>query len=316
MTPSPDVSVVLPVYNDERHVRRSLESVLDQQFESFEVIVIDDGSTDGTRDNLRAYESDERLTVVEHQENRGLPVALNTGIDRASGTYIMRQDADDVSKPGRMSAQFDFLESHPEVAVVTTAVQVIDGDGTTRYTLTGPERPGKILAEQNSIIHGAVMARRDALLDVGKYDEFFRFCQDYELWMRLYRAGYDIRTLKEPLYQLRREDSLLSVERRRKITLYGLLARAPPDRKSTLQHLASENGLDAVYSKLTTSEQGRYHQRLALAHLEHGNRVAAIRSAVTGTIKRPLTRKTYAYLALSFLPNQITTKAIGRIRGR
>lgn len=219
MVGTPTVSIVLPVYNDDEHVDTSIESVLMQSFESVELLVIDDGSTDATRQRLEEYSSDPRLTVVRHVENQGLPTALNTGLGHATGTYVMRQDADDRSLPGRLQAQCNYLSANPDIAAVTSGVEVIDDNGNVLHTLTGPVDPAAQLQSQNSIIHGATMLRREVLEEVGGYDEFFRFCQDYDLWVRLHRAGHRIRTIQRPMYQLRREAELLTVDRRRQIAL-------------------------------------------------------------------------------------------------
>lgn len=316
MSDTPDVSVVVPVYNDDEYIEAAIESVLEQSVESVEVLVIDDGSTDDTRQRLEQYRSEPRLTVISHAENQGLPAALNTGLEHATGTYVMRQDADDCSLPGRLQDQYDYLSANSDVAVVTSGVEVIDDAGDVLYTLTGPIDPGPQLQSQNSIVHGATMFRRDAVEAVGGYDEFFRFCQDYDLWIRLRRANYRIRTIQRPLYQLRREAELLTVERRRKIALYGLIARLPADLKQRAKQRTATDGLAAAYDLLPTAKQGQYHRQLTLANIENRNQFSAIQNGVKSVLNCPLSAKSYGYLGISLLPGPVADRAIAKVSGR
>jgi hypothetical protein len=159
------------------------------------------------------------------------------------------------------------------------------------------------------------MMRKDAVIDAGGYDEFFQFCQDYDLWVRMYREGNQIRTIQEPLYQLRRDSSTLSVERRRRIALYGILARAPPERKEELKKQAKTK-LEAVYRGHYSEEQARYHQRMTLANLENRKRSQAMRHALAGIKKMPLVINSYAYLGVTLLPHPIARKALNSVEGR
>lgn len=316
MPTTPAVSVVLPVYNDEEYVETAIDSVLKQSFESLELLIVDDGSTDNTRTCLEKYNSKSQVVVIEHEENRGLPAALNTGLEHATGRYVMRQDADDRSLPGRIQAQYDYLTSNSDVAVVTSGVEVIDDDDNMLYTLSGPVNPGPQLQSQNSVVHGATMFRRKAVENLSGYDEFFRFCQDYDLWIRLHRAGYPIRTIQQPLYQLRREAELLSVERRRKIALYGLLARMAEDKKEQCKQRAMTEGLDAIYGTLSTAKQGRYHRQLTLANIENQDRTAALWNGVQCVLKCPGQLKSYLYLGVSLLPRTLANQILSNISGR
>src|SRR5271170_1107899 len=123
---TPRVSLVLAVYNGERHLPQSLESVLGQTFRDFELIVVDDGSTDRTPEILDGVARVDPRVVVVRQENRGLTASLIRGIGMARGTYVARQDADDVSKPERLGRQVAHLDAHPSIAALGTSADVID----------------------------------------------------------------------------------------------------------------------------------------------------------------------------------------------
>ena len=115
-TKEPLVTVLLPAYNSEAFVRESLQSILDQTFTDFELIVIDDASTDGTVALVKAFQ-DSRIRLVQKPHNTGYTDSLNNGIRLARGRYIARMDADDISLPHRFQKQVQFLDAHPDVAL-------------------------------------------------------------------------------------------------------------------------------------------------------------------------------------------------------
>src|SRR5487761_1866149 len=126
---NPTVSVVMSVYNSEAFLESSINSVLTQTLGDFEFIVINDGSSDTSKDIISNFAAlDNRIKVVTHKRNRGLIAGLNHGVQLATGKYIARQDADDVSSPSRLKKQVEYLHAHPEVGLVGTNYKVIDSD--------------------------------------------------------------------------------------------------------------------------------------------------------------------------------------------
>ena len=184
------VSVIMSVYNGQKHLREAVESILGQTFTDFEFIVVDDGSTDSTWKILTSYH-DQRIALVRSQENLGLSKSLNRGLKIARGEYIARQDADDVSFPARLTTQLEYLCSHSHVGLLGTAYHVIDTKGrriaTHRQPLTDTEIRWQMLFH-NAFCHTSVMFRRE-LIDTGEppYSEGLRYSQDYDLWARLLR---------------------------------------------------------------------------------------------------------------------------------
>ena len=188
-TPSePLVSVVMPAYNVAWCIGRAVDSVLAQDFRPCELIVVNDGSTDGTRALLEGYGA--AITVI-NQENRGMSAARNAGIRRARGTYVAFLDADDWWLAGKLSRQVELMRGHPEIGFSSTTVRVEDDDGRLLNLWRCPNGSTEILATlfaQNAAIAGgcsAVMARRDLLGRVGLFDESLRGFEDPDLWMRL-----------------------------------------------------------------------------------------------------------------------------------
>ncbi|HTB63406.1 MAG TPA: glycosyltransferase [Opitutales bacterium] len=184
----PLISVVLPVHNAARYVAVAVESILAQSFGDFELLLINDGSTDGSLDILQNYTSDARVRLIT-QEQSGLVKALNRGWREARGKYIARMDADDISLLHRFAQQVKFMEAHPEVAVLGGAAQCIDENGQKiekvyRYPIEDAEI--KAALRTNSVlVHPATMIRRDALAEVGGYRAAFVDAEDYDLWLRL-----------------------------------------------------------------------------------------------------------------------------------
>src|SRR5689334_5445893 len=121
----PRVTVVMPAYNAARYVTEAITGVLNQSYRDFELIVVDDGSSDDTRDVIAAFR-DDRLVLVEHDANRGVAAALNTGLQLAHGEYIAVQHADDISLPQRLAAQVAALDRDPELVIVGSSYELID----------------------------------------------------------------------------------------------------------------------------------------------------------------------------------------------
>lgn len=221
---APSVAVLMAVYNDERFVRRAVESILAQSLAEFRFLVIDDGSTDASGDILAAC-GDARLEVV-HQANAGLAAALNRGIGilRQRGVaLIARQDGDDASAPDRLARQVDFLAAHPEVAACGANAHYIDAHGEIIGTSVVPQSPYLVRWELRhnlrGMIHSATTFRTDALVAVGGYREHFRHGEDFDLFVRL-AERFDLANLPEFLYRIRLDPQSLSVGNAERNTIY------------------------------------------------------------------------------------------------
>ena len=207
----PKVSVAMSVYNGEEYLRTSIESVLSQSFDDFEFIIVDDGSTDRSGEILRSY-TDSRILLLE-QSNQGVATALNHALRFAHGEYVARQDADDISLLERFAREVEFLDAHPEVAVVGTAASLIDRTGRRFSTFMPFVRHERLVKELKRgfcpLMHGAVMLRRAALSQCGVYNPVFSHLQDVELWLRLSQS-HRLANIREVLYQFRKHDSSIT----------------------------------------------------------------------------------------------------------
>lgn len=227
---APAVSVVMSVYNGADTLAATLESVLAQQGCDFEFIVVDDGSSDGAGAVLDVYAArDSRLRVI-HQANTGLTRALVVGCAAARGDFIARQDAGDVSLPGRLRLQNELLRERTDVVLVCAACRVLGPRGELLFELS---REGDALSEGLSLLdvnrikgpphHGTTMFRREAYLQVGGYRPPFVVAQDIDLWLRLAEVGH-CWGLKEVGYEATLEANSISGRRRGEQMLLGTLA--------------------------------------------------------------------------------------------
>lgn len=225
----PAVSVILPARNAERTVEAAVASVLQQSFGDFELIIVEDGSSNETLDRVRrAAGADGRVKVLDGGR-RGTTAAINQGVAAASGRYIARQDADDVSMPRRFERQVAVLEERPELCAVGTAALVIDEAGESTRQL--PMRYGAAAVRDGlqtarvSPVHGSMMIRRDRLSEVGGYRPAFVTSQDYDLWLRFVER-WDMDNIADPLYGWRLSASSIYADHRHTQLLYSGVALA------------------------------------------------------------------------------------------
>lgn len=212
----PTVSVVLSVYNGRPYLEEAVKSILDQTLSDFEFIIVNDGSTDGTREVLdRFADRDERIRCV-HQENRGLIASLNRGLDMARGEYIARMDADDIAHPERLQAQVRFLEANPDVGVLGTQVERIDETGNPDGKWEFPTDPDQVawrLLFGTCLCHPSVMMRASLVQDLGGYVTWATHGEDYELWTRALLKS-QLANLPETLLKYRRHEETVSEQNR------------------------------------------------------------------------------------------------------
>lgn len=187
------VTVLMPVYNAGLFLRETIESILCQTWSDFEFLIINDGSTDSSREIILSFD-DPRIRLVDNQSNIGLTKSLNRGLQLAIGEYVARQDADDISYRKRFERQVKFMSSHPEVVLLGTRARAINEKGKPQREDLLRIPVGSLairwyLIFQNAFIHSSVMFRRSIIWEkLGGYDESFERAQDYELWSRTARS--------------------------------------------------------------------------------------------------------------------------------
>lgn len=228
---SPRVSVVITTYNEEAFIRDALESILEQTLSDFEIVVVDDGSEDSTRDILAEYEDSERIQIF-YSEHVGRSGALNTAIVEARGEYIAVVDPDDISAENRLEAQAAYLDNHPDVGIVGSAYVAKNQIRSESYIREYPTDDATIrqaMAKYIPIPHSSMMARREALIQAGLYDGTRKSIVDLDLMIRV-AVDWKVANLSEPLItrSIREESSFHSMfsSTRRHFKLFGLHLKA------------------------------------------------------------------------------------------
>jgi len=203
----PKVTALMSVYNGEKYLREAVESILNQTFEDFEFIIINDGSSDSSRDKILSYK-DSRIRFIENEKNLGLTKSLNRGLRIAKGKYIARIDVDDISMPGRFEKQVSFLDEHKEIALVGSWIQIINPQSGEVFVLKYDCDPVIIkwtLLFKNPIAHSSAFFRKEIIEEMGYYKEKYKYAQDFDLWFRISRR-YKIANIAEVLVKYRIHD--------------------------------------------------------------------------------------------------------------
>lgn len=214
MSKSP-VTVLLPVHNAQRYLRAAVGSVLRQTFRDFELIVVDDGSTDASAGILQAFARQDRRVRVITRTQSGIVGALNDGLKAGGGDLVVRMDADDIAEPGRLAAQVQFMATHPRCVAVGTDVLFTDPEGgplIRRNPATAHERimDQLLVGNGGALIHPSVMFRREAMERVGQYRERYQWIEDLDIYLRLSEVG-ELANLAE--VHLRYRQHLKSINR-------------------------------------------------------------------------------------------------------
>lgn len=315
MTQPPRISVILPVFNAESHLVESIKSVLNQSYNDFELIIINDGSSDGSQKIIEKFAKDDsRIKQVNHKKNLGLIDSLNEGLARAKGEFIARQDADDISASNRFLEQVKYLEAHVDIGVLGSNYIVMDDGGRDRWTTNVFTHPDDIklgLVFSNQMGHGSVMIRKTSLGNA-RFDKKYKSAEDYDLWARLSKTTR-IANLKEPLYSWRShknsitsKDNIEMDDMRFKIrdrefqalkngyTGYKLFSFHPFSiRNGLVSYLKKKNGLC---------------RDLALLYGLSNQRVLAVVSLLLGIILSPLQSNNYRQLFFTlFYKSKLST---------
>ncbi|MCL1981896.1 MAG: glycosyltransferase [Clostridiales bacterium] len=196
---TPQITVLMSVYNGESYLAEAVDSILGQTFSDFIFLILDDASTDATPEMLKRYAArDNRITIITNERNLGLAASLNRGISHIDTPYIARMDADDISLPERLEKQLAFIESQPETVALGSWVEAIDAAGAPvesqwfmdiRRYLDHADICKALLLGQSVLVHPSAMLRTVPLKNIGGYRACFRYAQDYDLWLRLLPIG-------------------------------------------------------------------------------------------------------------------------------
>jgi glycosyltransferase involved in cell wall biosynthesis len=267
----------MPVHNAERYLSEAIGSILSQTFSDFELIIINDGSTDRSLQIIQSF-YDQRIKLISHP-NRGLAASLNAGIKIARGKYIARMDADDISCPDRLSLQFYYMEQHPECVLSSGAVEYIDAEGVSLYTRSLPAEDIKIKAGlplHVQIIHPACILQRAVFSKTSGYrEDIKKHIEDILLWNELSELGL-FANLKEVLLRYRISPGSITghsrfcAMRKNRIVLKLLAKKQLSSRELRfLENLGKEP---------ESGKKARYFWRLGLIYMSRRDYAAAVKN--------------------------------------
>ena len=201
---NPKISVLMPVYNGEKYLMTSIESILDQTFQDFEFIIVDDDSTDDSWKIINDYKKkDKRIVALQNKINLKTSKTLNVGLSKACGKYIVRMDVDDWSYPNRLQTQYDYMEARPKVGVSGGTIEVCDKNLQVLNVREYPQTDGdlrKIIFLYSPFAHPATIWNRELLVNLRGYNENIPLSQDAELYFRLGSISRNIIQEKYAIY--------------------------------------------------------------------------------------------------------------------
>lgn len=310
--PAPIVSVVMPVYNTAAYVGQTIEALLAQTFRDFELLILDDGSTDHTPQILARYaDRDERIRVIS-RPNKGIVASRNELIAACRGKYMAANDADDLSVPERLEKQVAYMEAHPECVLLGSRVVVMDPYGSptyvTEHKLTHPEIEKELLGNGGgwAVVQSSMICRTEAARTIGGYrGEHPVFSEDHDLYLRMAEQG-EVANLPEPLTWYRRHYS--STTR----TYYlEKIKRHAETREKVLREAHERRGLpfpaDWRFSPITAPPRDEQARLWGWAALKHGNVAVARRHARSALRHGPFNVASWKLLLAAFRQTTDTT---------
>lgn len=307
------VTVLMPAYNVAGYIREAIDSVLNQTFTDFELLIVNDGSTDDTEKIIRSY-PDKRIKLV-NRANGGVSAALNTGLEEAKGKYIARFDADDICYPFRLEQQYAFMRSHPDYIIIGSDADYVSESGVFLFKYLNIGHTNEEINERINIycpfVHSTVFYLKDAVIQAGGYEVKAHSFEDYFLWMRLIKLGKAC-NFSEPLIKVRFNSSSVTIDEKDMDPAFVAL------KKKALQTgvITDEEGLILLKSikKLSVDKkESSYNRMLGKKYLWNNYQPSTARKYLLKSIRiEPFNPTSYMLFVLSFF----SEKTISRIYSR
>jgi glycosyltransferase involved in cell wall biosynthesis len=306
-TKRPDITVLMPAYNAGKYIREAIESVLQQTYQNFELLIINDGSTDDTLSVALSFD-DPRIALVS-KEHQGIATALNTGLRLAAAPYIARFDADDVCMPNRLEKQLNFLQDHPDYVLVGSDAEYVLENGEFLFDF-------KCIAHSNDevqnnlyvycpFIHSSVMYCRDEVIGTGGYNTHAHNFEDYLLWTALAKTG-KLQNLREPLIKVRLNAASITIDEKWRGERFRQLKRQATTRGSITEDEGNELLEIIRRQDVRKIKEGAYHALCGKKFLANNYQPKKARSHVRRAIRvRPLRFDNYLLYAVSYLPERL-----------
>jgi glycosyltransferase involved in cell wall biosynthesis len=302
----PKLSIVMSVYNAEVYLRKAIDSVLNQTFKEFEFIIVDDCSIDSSKEIIKSY-NDERIILIENQQNLGLSKSCNFAISKAKSEIIVRMDSDDICYPNRLEVQYQYLQDHPDVVLIGSNADIIDMEDKfihkTNLPLTDDALKTSV-KHKATFIHPSVAYRKACFEKVGGYYEPIKhYFEDFILWNQLASLG-KFHVIEESLIQYRVVMNSIS-------TTIASPKYLEIEKKVAQNGFATQEQLNFIFEEKKKvgsikNKQIGYYQVLAQRIIFHGSDTQFARLSLLKSFKaNPCSIKTYILLVLSFMPKAV-----------
>lgn len=307
---NPKITVLMPAYNVAKYIGKAINSVLAQSFTDFELLIINDGSTDETEKIVRAF-TDNRIRLI-NQPNKGVAAALNMGLLNADAALIARFDADDICMPERLQVQYDFLMQNPQYIIVGSDADYIDMNGDFVFTCRMPahtsEEIQQLAFDKCPFIHSAVLFSKEAILQAGGYDEDACAFEDHMLWAKCFKLG-KICNLPVSLLQVRLNPESISIDEKWRTRRFREIKSQSISRGNLTKQEGAE--LRDILKKQNNArvKEGSYYSLLAKKYLWNNHQPEKARDNLRKAIRiNPARIDSYLMLALSFFPEHFINR--------
>ena len=305
------ITVLMPVHNTEKYVAEAVSSILRQTFKEFELLVINDGSTDKSMDIMRAF-NDHRIRIVD-QSKAGIAAALNNGIQLARGTFIARFDADDICYPHRLEEQYNFLTQNPDYILVGSDVDYIDSEGKFLFHYGNKSRSDDEIRAaidlRCPLIHSTVCYNASIVRQLGGYNTRAHTFEDYFLWTKLIHHG-KVMNLAKPLISVRLNPESLSVDEKLRGKKFLSLRKQILFQSGQITLSQEQKLLKILHGQNSAGfKRYSYHILVAKKYLWDNHRPAEARQHLRKAIAfRPFSSIAYSLILLSLAPKRFVNR--------
>ncbi len=306
---NPKVTVLMPAYNAGKYIGEAIRSVLEQSFKDFELLIVNDGSTDNTEKIVRAFK-DPRIVLI-NQDNKGVASALNAGLSIARADYIARFDADDVCYPNRLKIQYDFITTYPEYSVIGSAADYMDADG--HYIFT--HHPQGHLNEEIQqlkysvcpFIHSCVFYKKEIIVNNGGYNEHAYTYEDHFLWVNILK-NQKACNLSQTLIKVRLNPESVTIEEKWHTRKFRSIKYATLKRRSITEAEGLELYRISRKQNSAKIKEGAYHALCCKKFLLDNYQPEKARSNVVRAITlHPLRFDNYLLYTVSYFPERFVS---------
>ena len=315
----PKITVLMPACNAAKYIDKAICSVLDQTFADFELLVINDGSTDDTEKIIRSF-ADDRIRLI-NQSNQGIAAALNMGLLNANAALIARFDADDICMPERLRLQYDFLLGHPDYIIVGSDADYMDMNGEYVFSYKMPAHSNEDIQELTEskcpFIHSAILFRKDPIIRAGGYDTHAYAFEDHLLWSKVIKEG-KAHNLSQTLLQVRLNPESVSIDEKWRTKRFREIKSGSIRRGSITEQEGKELLGILKHQNNPRIKEGSYYSLLGKKYLWNNHQPQKARSYLGKAIRiHPGRMDSYFIMALSFFPkefiNWMYKKKLGKI---